>query len=47
MCAVHALPIEQRGRGEADGWATTTVPGGGVADEWGSSGSGRVREEGR
>jgi hypothetical protein len=44
MCAMRALPAEQRGRGEADGWATTTVPGGGAADERGPSGGGRGRE---
>jgi hypothetical protein len=32
-CAVRALPAEQRGRGEADGWAAATVPGDGAADE--------------
>jgi hypothetical protein len=42
---VRALPAEQRGRGEADGWATATVPSGGAADEQGPSGSGRGREE--
>jgi hypothetical protein len=40
-CALCTLPAEQRGRGEAEGWAATTVPGGGVADEQGPSGSGR------
>jgi hypothetical protein len=30
-CAVRAIPAEQRGRGEADGWAAVTVPGGGEA----------------
>jgi hypothetical protein len=45
MCAVRALPVEQRGRGGADGWATATAPGGGAADERGPSGSGRGREE--
>jgi hypothetical protein len=44
-CVVRALPAEQRGRGEADGWAAAIVPGGGVADERGPSGSGRGREE--
>jgi hypothetical protein len=44
-CTVRALPAEQRGMGEADGWAPATVPGGGVADERGPSGSGRGREE--
>jgi hypothetical protein len=39
------LPAEQRGRGEADGWAATIVAGGGAADERGPSGSGRGREE--
>jgi hypothetical protein len=33
------------GRGEATEWAAATVPGGGVADEQGPSGSGRGREE--
>jgi hypothetical protein len=42
---VRALPSEQRERGEADRWATATVPGGGVADERGPSGRGRGREE--
>jgi hypothetical protein len=42
---VRALPAEQRGRGEAGGWATAIVPGGGVADERGPSGSERGREE--
>jgi hypothetical protein len=37
---VCALSVEQRGRGEADGWATTTVPGGGAADERGPSAAG-------
>jgi hypothetical protein len=44
-CAVRALLAEQRGRGEADEWAVATVPGGGVADERGLSGSRRGREE--
>jgi hypothetical protein len=44
-CAALTLPAEQRGRGEADGWAAATVPGGGVADRRGPSGSGRGREE--
>jgi hypothetical protein len=43
-CVVHALPAEQRGRGEADGWVATTVSGGGGGDERGPSGSGRGRE---
>jgi hypothetical protein len=34
-CAMRVLSAEQRGWGEANGWATATVPGGGVADEWG------------
>jgi hypothetical protein len=42
---VRALPAEQRGREEADGWATTTVSGGGAADERGPSSSERGREE--
>jgi hypothetical protein len=29
-CAVRARPAEQRGRGEADRWATGTVPGSGT-----------------
>jgi hypothetical protein len=45
MCAVRALPAEQRGWGKADGWATGTVLGGGGADERGLLGSGRGREE--
>jgi hypothetical protein len=44
MCTVRALPTEQRGRGEADGWAAATVLCGGGADERGPSGSGRGRE---
>jgi hypothetical protein len=44
-CIVRALSAEQRGRGEADGWAAATVPGSGVADERSPSGSGRGREE--
>jgi hypothetical protein len=39
------LPAEKRGRGEADGWAAATVPGGGAADERGPSGRGRGTEE--
>jgi hypothetical protein len=46
MCAVRALPTEQRGRGEADGWAAATVPGGGDADKRCPSGSGRGRRVG-
>jgi hypothetical protein len=42
---MRALPAEQRGRGEADGWAAATVPSGGATDERGLSGSGRGREE--
>jgi hypothetical protein len=42
--AVRTLPTEQRGKGETDGWAAATVPGGGDADEQGPSGSGRGRE---
>jgi hypothetical protein len=34
---------EDERRGEADGWATTTVSGGGATDERGPSGSGRGR----
>jgi hypothetical protein len=34
-CAMRVLLAEQRGWGEANGWATATVPGGGVTDEWG------------
>jgi hypothetical protein len=44
-CTVRALLAEQRGRREADGWATATVPGGGAADEQGPSGSERGRED--
>jgi hypothetical protein len=44
-CAVRVLPAEQRGRGQANGWAAATVPGGSVADERGPSGRGRGREE--
>jgi hypothetical protein len=43
MGAVRTLSAEQRGRGEADRWATATVPSGGDADERGPSGSGRGR----
>jgi hypothetical protein len=44
-CAKCTLPAEQRGKGEADGWAAATAPGGGAADERGPSGSKRGREE--
>jgi hypothetical protein len=44
-CVVRALSAEQRGRGEADGWAAATVLGGGATAERGMSGSGRGREE--
>jgi hypothetical protein len=44
-CTVCVLSVEQRGRGEVDRWAATTVSGGGAADERGPSGSGRGREE--
>jgi hypothetical protein len=43
-CTMRALLAEQRGRGEADGWAAATVSGDGVADERGPSGSRRGRE---
>jgi hypothetical protein len=37
--------LKPAGAGEADGWPTTTVPGGGVADERGPLGSRRGRGE--
>jgi hypothetical protein len=48
-CAVRALPTEQRGRGEADGWAATTVLGGSeaaacVGHAWASPGNRRWAE---
>jgi hypothetical protein len=44
MCTVRALPAEQRGWGEADGWAAATVSGRGDVDGRGPSGSASGRE---
>jgi hypothetical protein len=41
----EALSAEQRGSGEADGWAAAIVSGGGASDERGPSGTGTGGEE--